>query len=243
MATIPGELILAQEQAVVCRHTGIADELKTALDVSGKETEGTLVLTNFRLIYVHGGETREDVPVGILSRKPTYFADVDALESIQEDAANLSLELTWVTKVTGHRRFGMDPKLVVSWRTGSGGARTSEFIQQLTGGSRKKNLNDWAPVIDRLRAGTQKVTPLPHAPDESTLEGRILRTLGDMQEKGEMTIETEVEKRYQVELEPEQVEEACQKLKEQGLIAVTTPKDEEPFYQKVSPLGEDSLDA
>lgn len=242
MASNPDELILAQEQAVICRHTGVSDELRTAFDVSGKETEGTLLLTNRRLMYIHGGEEREDVPVGVLTRKPTFFVDVESLDGIRDDPANLSIELSAITKVSGHKRFGMDPKLVVSWNTGSS-ERSSEFIEQLTGGSRKKNLNDWAPVIERLRAGDQKVVPLPPAPDEATLEGKVLRILSDMQEKGEMTIEAEVETRYKVDLEPEQVEGACKKLSEMGLIKNTTPPTEEPFYQRVSPLGDDTLDA
>jgi hypothetical protein len=63
-----------------------------------------------------------------------------------------------------------------------------------------------------------------------------------MQEKGEMTLETEVERQYSIDVEPEAVEEACKKLGEMGLIMTTTPAGEEPFYQKVSPLGDDSLE-
>jgi hypothetical protein len=236
------EQILAQEQAVVNRPVGIKGELEAAVDVSGPETEGTLVLTNSRLLYVHGGEKEEDLPVGALTKKQTYFSDVDSLGDIPYDAANLTIYLSAITKVLGRHSPGMSPKLEVSWNAG-GIARTTEFVQELTGSSRKKNLNDWAPVIERLRTGKESVKEMPQAPDESTLEGKILLALGDMQEKGLLTIESELEVKYKVDLETDDVESACEKLVLQGLIKDTSGKDEPPFYQKVSALGEDSLDA
>ncbi len=234
------EQILAQEQGVINRSPGLRSELQTALDVSGRETEGTLVLTNKRLLYVRGGEHREDIPTGSISQKAIFFTDVEDLESIPSDPYNLTIWLPSITKVTGRHAPAMAPKLEVKWDD-RGVSRSAEFVEQVTGSSRRKNLNDWAPVIERLRAGEEKVSPMAAAPGESTLEGRVLHALDDMQEKGLLTLESELEDRYKVELEPEDVEAACEKLAAQGLVKKTSSKDEPPFYQKVSPLGEDSL--
>lgn len=242
MSSSSDEQILAQEEAVVNRSAGVKSEIESSMDISGKETEGTLVLTNTRLLYVHGNEKREDIPTGVLSKKPTYFADVEDLDEITSDPANLAIPLSSITKTAGHHSPAMDPKLEVWWND-SGNVRKSEFVQQVTGASRRKNLNDWAPIIERLKAGQQKVSALPSAPDMATLEGKILHALGDMQEKGLLTLEGELEERYKVELEPEDVEEACNGLVSQGLVLNTSAAGEPPFYQKVSPLGTDNLDS
>jgi hypothetical protein len=235
------EQILAQEEGVINRPAGVRGEFETAFDFSDEETEGTLVLTTTRLLYVHGGETREDIPVGMMSKRTTYFTDVEDLRDIPADLHNLTIQLSSVTRVVGHHAMAMSPKLEVTWTQG-GTSRTTEFVQQVTGGSRKKNLNDWAPVIERLKAGKESVAPMAESPDDGTLDSKVLHALGDMQEKGLLTLESELELKYNVELEPEDVEAACQRLISQGLVRSTGGKDEPPFYQKVSALGSDALD-
>lgn len=235
------EQILAQEEGVINRRVGTRAEIDTAFDVFGKETEGTLVLTTTRLLYVHGGETREDIPVGVMSRKTVFYTDVEDLRNIPADLNNLTIQLSSVTKVVGHHTLASAPKLEVTWTQG-GTSRTTEFVQQVTGGSRKKNLNDWAPVIERLRSGEEAVASPTESPDAGSLDDKVLQALGDMQEKGLLTLESELEMKYKVDLEPEDVDAACQRLVAKGLIKSTGAKDEPPFYQKVSPLGSDSLD-
>jgi hypothetical protein len=223
-------------------------EIEGGFDASKKESEGTLILTNNRLIYARG-DTNEKLSgtgsfVGDIlgsGSKSIVFLDADDLDDIKSDPANLWIELKSIVSVTGHKRMAQAPKLEVRWNAGS--ERKTEFIQQITGSSRKKNLNDWAPVIERLKEGKQVFKPLPSAPDTATLEGRIYHLLSDYEERGPLTIEDEVEKRYKVELEPEDVEAACQKLVEQGLVEKTSVSGEAPFYEKVSPLGDDTLDA
>jgi hypothetical protein len=236
------EQILAQEQSVICRPIGIKSEIEAAFDVSGKETEGTLILTQTRLLYVHGAEQSEQLRTGLASAKKIYYSDVEDLSFIPSDPANLTIWLSAVTKLVGHKTRGMSPKLEVVWESG-GMKRSVEFVQQLTGASRKKNLNDWAAVIEHLKSGALKVSPLAKAPDKTTLEGKILQALGDMQEKGVMTIETELEKTYNTQLDTDDVEAACGRLVEQGLIVNISPAGDLPFYEKASPLGKDSLDA
>lgn len=235
------EQILAQEESVICRRAGMRGEVEAAFDVSGNETEGTLVLTNSRLLYVAGGEKEEDLPTGVMSKKATYFTDVEDLRDIPYNSANLTIPLSSITKAVGHRAPAMSPKLELTW-TQSGMNRTTDFVQQLTGGSRKRNLNDWASVIEKLRTGKETVAPSTPAPDEKTLDGQVMLALGDMQEKGLLTLESELETRYNIDLEPEDVQAACDRLIEQGKVKNTSGKDEPPFYQKVSPLGADSLD-
>ncbi len=52
------EAILAEEQAVVNRGVGVAQEVESVLGF-GPATEGTLVLTDRRLIYARGAEKKE----------------------------------------------------------------------------------------------------------------------------------------------------------------------------------------
>ena len=78
---------------------------------------------------------------------------------------------------------------------------------------------------------------LPRAPDRDTLGGRILTVLADMQEKGLMTIEDEVEKRFGIDLDPDEVKTTCEELAGEGLLKT----QDGSFFVKVSPLGSDDL--
>lgn len=234
------EVMLAQEQAVIRRAPGIRKEIQATFGVG--DTEGTLVLTDQRLVYVHGDEKEEGLPIGGWSAKRLYFSDVETLDSMPLDSASVQIPISKIAKVAGHRGEALAPKLEVSWSDG-GKARADEFVQQITGGSRKKNLNDWAKVIQKLKAGQLKIAQLPPAPGDDTLEGRILRVLGDMQQKGLFTIEEEVEGQYKVDLDPDEVESACGKLVVAGLVRKFAPSDEDPSFVKISPLGDDDLGA
>ncbi len=239
------EIILAEEEAVINRGVGIIQEVKSDLDV-GRQTEGNLVLTNLRLVYVHGAGKEVDIPVGTidpfetLGRKRLFVSDVEDLDDIPSDPANITIRISSMAWVKGHHTPGLAPKLEVRWNEG-GMVKVTEFVEQETGRSRRRNLNDWAPVIGRLKEGKQTITMLPRPPDGDTLEGRILLNLADMQEKGVLTIEGELEKKFNLDLDPDQVTEACGRLASQGLINRTTSNQEGPFYVKVSPLGEDDL--
>jgi len=233
------EVMLAQEEAVVCRGAGARKAVEAAFGTGG-ETEGTLVLTDRRLVYVHGGETEVDLRVGAFSQKRLFFADVEDINSITMDSASLEIPISGIVGAIGHKGPAIAPKLEVKW-TDHGAIRATEFVQQVTGGSRRKNLNDWAKVVERLKTQKQKVFRLPQAPSGDSLEGRILRALGDMQEKGLFTIEKELEERYGLDLDPEEVERACGRLATAGLIRNVSPPGDDPFYRKVSPLGDDDL--
>jgi hypothetical protein len=236
------EVMLAQEEAVVNRGPGIRKGVEAAFGQGG-ETEGTLLLTDRRLVYVHGNEKEEDLRVGTFSKKRLYISDVEGLGSMPMDSSSFEIPLSSLTKVVGHGGVAIAPKLEVRWTDQGGASRATEFVQQITGGSRKKNLDDWAEVVEKLRRGQQKIVALPSAPTGDSLEGRILGALGDMQEKGLLTIESEVEERFGLDLDPDEVEEACGKLVAAGLVRNLSPAEDDPYYRKVSPLGDDDLSA
>ncbi len=234
--------MLAQEEAVINRGPGIRKGVEAAFGLGG-ETEGTLILTDRRLVYVHGDEKEEDLQIGALSKKRLFLADVDSLNSMKLDSASFEIPIPSIIKVSGHNGEAIAPKLEVKWTDKSGVVRETEFVQQITGGSRRKNLNDWPNVIEKLGAKEQKISVLPVPPDAGTLQGRILAVLGDMQDKGLLTIEDEVEERFGVDLDPDEVEEACQRLVAAGLVRKVAPQGEGPYFRKVSPLGDDDLSA
>jgi hypothetical protein len=233
--------MLAQEQAVIRRGPGIRKGVEAAFGMGG-ETEGTLVLTDRRLIYVHGSEKEESLRIGGFSAKRLFFSDVESLDSMPLDSASLEIQISEVAKVAGHHGEAIAPKLEVTWTEG-GATRATEFVQQISGASRRKNLNDWAKVIDKLRAKQLKIARPPPAPGRDTLEGRIMGVLGDMQEKGLLTVENEVEERYKVDLDPDDVEAACEKLVASGLVLKGDARYEDVYYRKASPLGADDLSA
>lgn len=234
------ETILAEEEAVKNKGIRVVQVVKMALDV-GKETEGTLLLTNRRLIYVQSEEQDVDLPIGVFSKMHLIYSDVMELNSIALAPGNFSIHIDSVISLVGHHAPAMAPKLEVKWNEG-GQVKVTEFIQQITGGSRRKNLNDWAAVIERLKSGKQKLRPLPPLPNKDSLEGKIIYILGDMQEKGLLTIEREIEEKFRVDLDPDQVELACDELVKEGLLRERGTQGEDPFYQKVSPLADEDLD-
>jgi hypothetical protein len=54
------EMILAEEQGAVMRPAGVKEEIEA--EFGAHEREGTLVLTNRRLIFVCTNEEEEDLP-------------------------------------------------------------------------------------------------------------------------------------------------------------------------------------
>jgi len=235
----PEEVILAQEQAV-SRGTG---EKEPEGGFGAGLLEGTLILTNKRLIFVTLAEAEEDLseptdfnPFGKLK---LFYSDAEDLKSIPADPDNLIVPLISVTSVKGHRGYGAKPKLEVKWLEGRR-ERSTEFSQRLTG-KRSRNLDDWARTIERLRKGKLSWISLPRAPGLDTLEGQVLRVLSDSQEKGILTIGHLVEDAFKIELDPAEVKVASEKLTSAGLVKRRRDPNGENFYHKRSPLGDDDL--
>jgi len=218
------EIILAQEQSVVAKFD------------SRTEAQGTLVLTSSRLVFVPAN--REETMVTARVR----FADVEDLNALLTSRGVVSIGLGSLDfeKGVGGGIF-RSPALKIVWED-SGGTRKAEVRQDLYGGSKKKNLNDWVKVIELLKKGAVTLQrPSVPAPSIDTLEGKILSILGDMQPKGSLQIEQEVETAFVIEVDPDEVESAYKKLSSQGFVDVIPDRTGDNFYKKRSPLGEYDL--
>ncbi len=170
------ELILAQEQSVLNR-LGL-----------GKEIQGTLVLTNSRLLFV---ATTEENSTSFGLSTLRYSSDVEDLNLIGQSPSNISIPLDAILATKGSKGIMTNPNLKIKYKAASS-EKDAEFVQTIIGG-RKKNLNDWARVIDDLKSGNIKIEIPSSLPGKDTLEGRIINSLADLQEKGVFEIEEEIE--------------------------------------------------
>lgn len=241
MSEQSSEIILAQEQGVTMRDAGRKKEIEAEFGFD--ETEGTLVLTNRRLVFVCTNEKEEDMPGENLldptSRISLVYSDVEDMNEIPQEPPNVFVPIASISLVEGHKEGIGRPSLEIAW-SDAGGKHGVVFTQELKkhGG---KNLNDWARTIENIREGKQKLVAIPPTPSSDTLEGKIVHVLSDMQEKGVFAIEEAMESEFKVELDPDQVQAACDKLASQGLLRRYPDASGDVFYRKASALGEDSL--
>ena len=227
---------MAQEQGANMRTRGASKELEEEFGMGVKE--GTLVLTNKRLIFVCTDEEGEDLPVGYFGDHLLLYSEVEDLEKIPRQSPNVFVPLERVS-VKGHKGGLGRPSLEVGWEDESGN-HTLVFTETLTG-SRKRNLNDWAAIIERIRNGTQKLITLPTPPSTESLDGKVMHVLADMQEKGVMKIEEDVEGEYNISLDPDEVQAACDRLSSQRLLIRSSGPGGYLYYRRASALGEDDL--
>jgi hypothetical protein len=229
------EAILAQEQGATMRAGGAAKEFEAEFGFSSKE--GTLVLTNKRLIFVCTNDKGEDLPVGWLGDHLLLYSEVEDLDSIPNRPPNVFLSLQSIS-AKGHKGIGR-PSLEVSW-SDKAGSHSLVFTETMTG-TRRTNLNDWAAVIGGVKSGAHKLVTLPPTPSTDTLEGKIMHVLADMQEKGVLEIEEAVEDEYKVDLDPDDVQGACDRLAAHGLLIRSPDSSGDVYYRRMSPLGEKDL--
>ncbi len=236
--------MIAQEQAVICKK-GLL-----------KSVQGTLILTSTRLIFACGAEDIESFTNQVDKKEPAsekiadrsrnlaldlesqggivVFSDVDSLGSIPASPLNLFIPISGIKSISGHHGIAGMPNLKLEWSE-AGRDRQSEFEQTLTGG-KKKPISDWKEWIQKLRDGSLKIQMTSPAPPEDTLEGKIAAVMGDLQEKGPLEIEEQVETIYKIDLDPDEVQHACEKLVSQGFLAVLKDSSGGTFYRKVSPI-------
>jgi len=217
------------------RSGGISKEFEAEFGVGLKE--GTLVLTNRRLIFVCTDEKGESLPVGYFSRKLLLYSEVEDLESVPVRLPNIFIPLESVS-AKGHREGLGRPSLEVSWKDDEG-HHDAIFTETLTG-KRKRNLNDWATVITRINNGTQNLITLPKAPATDSLEGKVMHIMADMQEKGLFEIEEDVESEFDIDLDPDEVQDACDRLSSQHFLVRSPDSSGDVYYRRTSPLAEDS---
>ena len=229
------EVILAQEQGAALSMTGKKKELEADFGVG--EVEGTLVLTDRRLIFVCTDEKMVDLPVGIF-QATLIFSEVEEVSQIPQKPPNVFVAISSIESVKPHGGRLERPGFELEWE--DGGTRRSFLVVQ--GEERKgKGLKDWVPIIENLRAGRQKLVTIPQPPSADTLEGRVVRVLSDMQEKGVLEIEEEVEDQFKVELDPDEVQAACDAMASKGIVRRYPDSSGDIFYRRASPLGEDDL--
>jgi len=237
MASAADEVMLAQEQGVRMRRSGEREEVEGGL---GGELEGTLVLTNRRIIFVCTNEQEDNMreAPGLVMR--LVYSDVEDLASIPKSGGNLFIPLSSVSTVKGHSGHLERPSLAVNWQEGRQN-KGRVFVERLTGRSRRRNLNDWTTVIERLKAGNQKLLQLPPTPSLDTTDGKVMRVLADMQRKGAFEIKEEAEQQFKTKLDPDDVQAACERLYANGLLERFPDNSGDVYYQKRSPLGDDAL--
>ena len=234
------EVILAQEQGVTMRQGGKAKELEAEFGFD--ETVGTLILTDRRWIFVCADEKKDSL-MGENLLDPTagihiVYSEVEDLSGIPTEPPNALIEVQSIVRVKGHAGGIVGrPSLEVEWSDGERHALV--FVEGVTK-TRGKGLKDWAPVIEKLKSGSIALVTLPRQPPTDTLEGKVARVLSDMQEKGVLTIEDAVETEFKLDLDPDDVQAACEKLVSAGVV-IRRDDSGEAFYRKASPLGEEDL--
>ena len=233
------EVILAEEQGAFIRQAGVKEEIEAEFGVH--EREGTLVLTDRRLMFICTNEEEEDLPFSMV---PTLgvrllFSDVEDLDQVPLRPPNLFIQLGSISGARGHRGELGRPSLEIEWQDGDR-RRAAVFTETLTG-RRRRNLNDWAPIIQNLKAGNQKLVNVPRPPSPDSLDGKIVHVLSDMQEKGVFMIEEAVEKEFTLDLDPDEVQAACDRLSAQGILVRLPDSSGDVFYRRASPLGEDDF--
>lgn len=230
------EVILAQEQGTEMRTGGISKELKAEFGVGVKE--GTLVLTSKRLIFVCTDDRGEELPVGYFAEHLLLYSEVEDLAGIPNKTPNVFIPLQAAT-VRGRKGELGRPSLDVSWKD-ERGVHNLVFTETLTG-RRRMNLDDWASAIERIRSGSQTLAAPPTLPPADSLEWKVIRALADMQEKGVLQIEETVEDEYHIELDPDVVQAACDRLSAQRLLVRYPDPSGDVFYRKASPLDDAEL--
>jgi len=219
------------------RETGTEKELQAEFGIGVKK--GTLILTNRRLIFACTNERDEYLPgesgLNPFGKIDLVYSEIEDLDSITSEAPNVFVPLPSTSRVTGHKGDLGRPSLEVVWDDASGRhART--FTETLTG-RKARSLNEWAPIIENLKAGRQKLVNVPPAPSTDMLEGKIVHVLSDMQEKGLFSIEEAVETEYNLALDPDDVQAACERLAAEGFLVRSSELTGDAFYRRVSPLG------
>lgn len=223
------EVILAEERNVILKS---------------KKSDGTLVLTNKRFLFVPA--TESDMPgFGQLSigyyRISQYFSDVKDLKDLPIEGQGdfLSIRLRSITNVVARKGF-LRPTLKVEWRADDLSTRDAEFLQKFVGKSKRINLTDWATAIGKITGGASFFAP--KLPDYSSIgqddviAQTIIKVLSDLQEKGLYEIEHEIERdHYEIgqEIDSDELRSKCDSLVKGGILSVDETGE---FYWIRSPI-------
>lgn len=222
------------------RKPGLGKELEAEVGVG--ELEGTLILTNRRLVFACTNEKEDDLTgenaINPLEKTRFVYAEVEDLAQVPEGSPNVFIPISAIVRVKGEHGGLERASLEVRWNSAEG-EEGAVFTEELM--DKKKTLKDWAPVVENLKAGSQTLVDVPLPPPLDTLKGRIVHVLSDFQEKGVLDIEDEVETAFNADLDPDEVQTACDELSRDGALKKYPDPDGDVFYRRASRLGEDDL--
>ncbi len=190
------ENVVRTQENVICRNS------LTIL-------EGTLFLTNRRLVFVAGQEKPEDEDIQKMLDRP------DAL----------SIPLDQVVTAAGNRGI-LRQSLNVVWHNPADSPSTTktEFLQK----NRPRNLaeaqnaiNEWVLQIEDAAVSevkTEQEEMVQSSPSWDQLDSKVLESLGDMKWKGFFQLERDLEETYGASLDPDDLEASCIRLAKEKLI-------------------------
>lgn len=185
---------------------GAETPLKSMIDVVCKNSksvkEGSLVLTNRRLVFAAGKSTLTP----------------DEIKKVMQDRDAFSISLEQIANVTGNRGI-LRPSLQVIWRNAPEDQTTmrTDFIQNYrpkTLEEATNGINEWVSAIEggALADGDLKSGESAAIVDQSELKSKVLEELGDMQWKGFFQIEKELREKFNLTPDPDLLEKVCAEL-------------------------------
>jgi hypothetical protein len=174
--------------------------------------EGTLLLTNRRLVFATGNSVQE--------------SDV---KKILQDRNVFAIPLDQIANVSGNRGL-LRPSLNVMWHDppGDPSLTKTEFLQKYRPANiddLRNAINEWGPLIERAATSdigeeVQSEKPKIEVPkiDDDQLKSRVLEELGDKQWKGFFQIERDLDEKYGTSTDPDALESCLTKLVKEKLL-------------------------
>ena len=174
--------------------------------------EGSLYLTNRRLLFVSEAGADSRPSKNQLSRSSS-------------SAARISIPLDSIDNALGKRGI-VRPGLVVDWHDPGSpeSPLRTEFIQRVRTarfGEIGVDINDWAESIVEAKnpeLAEKRKESLSQNVDPTALKNQIIEDLADNQWRGIIQITSEIEGKYDLNLDPDAVEEICKSLVGEKLL-------------------------
>jgi len=171
--------------------------------------EGTLFLTDRRLVFVAGQELEEG----------------EDIQKMLDEADAISIPLDQVVTVTGNRGI-LRQSLNVVWHNPPDSPSTTrtEFLQKnrpRNVAEAKNAINEWVPQIEEAAVSevkTEQEEMVRSSPKWDQLDSKVLQALGDMKWKGFFQLERELEEAHGGSLDPDDLEASCKRLVKGKLI-------------------------
>lgn len=171
--------------------------------------EGTLFLTDRRLVFVAGQELDEG----------------EDIQKMLDEADALSIPLDQVVTASGNRGI-LRQSLNIVWHNPPDSPSTTktEFLQKnrpRNVAEAKNAISEWVPQIEETAVSevkTEQEEMVRSSPSWDQLDSKVLQALGDMKWKGFFQLERELEETYGASLDPDDLETSCKRLVKGKLI-------------------------